>query len=514
MDKVILIYPRIEGSGNAALPPLSLISIATFLLGRYDVRIIDQGVDAEWRRTLERELSAGSCVCTGISTMTGPQIGTALEAGALVRSLAPELPIVWGGVHPSLLPEETLHHDLVDIVVVGDGEETFAELVETLRDGGDLRNVRGIVFKEGARQVRTAPRPAFALQKIPDAAFSLVHLDRYHPLTTITKKRYLPIITSRGCPFHCGFCYNARFHGRRWSSLSAEQTVSWISGLRARFGITDLILLDDNFFVDLRRVAAICHLLAQESATFGIHNANCRADTLLKMDDGLLALLRNTGFKRLFVGVESGSDKVLELIKKGTTVDDVLRANQRLRRAGIDPCYGFMAGFPGETLAEVKQTLHLMNQLIEENSAATVYPLQFYTPFPGTDLAEESKARGLPFPSSLAEWSGYHYDRLHFPVQNKAHARFLRDMHFYSRYLDDKFMAAHGFWKRQLLRLYSRMLRARIRSAWYRCLVELRLLRSWRKAGEGSHAVRALAERAVKLHSWRRRGRCCASTCD
>ena len=406
--------------------------------------------------------------------MTGPQIGAALEAAAVVRSLAPHLPIVWGGVHPTLLPRETLEHELVDIVVVGDGEETFVELVDTLRNGGDLHNVRGIVFKEGDGQIRTAPRPPFGLQKIPEAAFALVDLHLYHALPVISERWCLPIVTSRGCPFHCGFCYNVRFHGRRWTALR-QQTVSWIAALRARFGISDFILLDDNFFVDLKRVTAICQLLAAGGIKVGIHNANCRVDTLLKMDDGLLGLLRDTGFNRMFVGVESGSNRILERINKGINVNQVLEANQRLRRAGIDPYYGFMAGFPGETVEDLKGTLNLMNRLIAENPAAVVSRLQFYTPFPGTNLAEEARAQGLPAPASLLEWTEYHYDRLHFPVSDKAHGRFLNDIHFYSRFLDPKLVADDGRWRKQLIGLFSSILRTRIRCNCYSFMIEPRL---------------------------------------
>jgi len=480
MDKVILIYPHLDGPREAALPPLSLISISTFLLGRFEICIIDQRVDTEWKQKLEHELSSGKPVCAGISTMTGPQIGYALEAAALIRSLAPRLPIVWGGVHPSLLPEETLAHDLVDIVVIGDGEETFAELVDALHSGGDLDNVRGIIFRDGDRQIRTAPRPPFRLEKIPEAAFALLDLDRYRLPSSISKGCCLPIVTSRGCPFHCGFCYNARFHGRKWRSLSAEQTLEWIRGLRAQFGIADIFLLDDNFFVDLKRVSAICSGLAKESP-LGVHNANCRIDTLLQMSDGLLAQLRSTGFDCLFVGVESGSERVLRHIKKGITVGQVLAVNQRLRQAGIQPYYSFMAGFPGETVDDVKQTLALMSQLLAENPDAVVYPLQFFTPFPGTDLAVEAQARGIAYPRALTEWIGYHYDGLRFVPEDKAHARFLQDIHLYSRYLDRKAGADHKLWKKQLIRLYSWMLRNRIEHDFFGGLVEIRLLRTLRR---------------------------------
>lgn len=479
MTNVILVYPRFHERETIVLPPLSLLHIATPLVGRYRIVIVDQRVDTQWRQTLEMELAAGECLCVAISSMTGPQILSALEAAKLTRAKVPAVPIVWGGVHASLCPSETLRHELVDIVVVGDGEETFPELVDALQDGRDLAGVPGILFKRNGQEIRSPGRPPYDLSKMPEPAFSLIQLDRYPMPEIVSFGRYLPLVTSRGCPFHCGFCYNARFHHRRWSALPAPQTVALIRSLQQRFKLDGIFLLDDNFFVDLLRVEAICRQIKQEGLSLTVHNANCRADTVARMTDELLALLRNCGFNRLLLGVESGSDRILKHIQKGITVEQVLTANRRLRAAGIVPCYSFMAGFPGETVDDLKQTLSLMDRLIRENPSASVFPLFFYTPSPGTDLSDEAKAMGLDFPLSLSEWTGFDYDHLTFPAANGAHASFLQDAHFYSRYLDPKWAAAARPWKRPVLRLYSRMLRARVKNGWYDSRLELWPLRHW-----------------------------------
>ncbi len=136
MDKILLIYPSFlysDLSNNVIIMPLSLIYIATPLKDLFDIRIIDQRVDKEWRNTLERELRSGRTICAGISSMTGPQISGALEAASIIKKVSPAVPVVWGGVHPSLAPEQTIKDDRVDMIVLGDGEEPFRELVDAVR---------------------------------------------------------------------------------------------------------------------------------------------------------------------------------------------------------------------------------------------------------------------------------------------------------------------------------------------------------------------------------------------
>ena len=201
--KIILIYPSLlYGNASNALMilPLSLIYIATPLKERYDIVMIDQRIDPAWRSTLKRELSGGPVVCVGISTMTGPQIAGALEAASMVKEHVPSVPVVWGGVHPSLTPEQTIRDERVDVLVVGDGEETFEELVETLRRGGDKRSIRGIVFKEDGTVVHTPPRKQFSVAKMLLPAYDLVDVGRYRIDSMWGTGDSLPVLTKQGLP--------------------------------------------------------------------------------------------------------------------------------------------------------------------------------------------------------------------------------------------------------------------------------------------------------------------------
>jgi len=482
MNKIILIYPSLmDLDASNVILPLSLIYIATPLKGQFDIHIIDQRVDKEWRRTLTKELQSGSVTCAGISSMTGPQISGAIEAASVVRKISPAVPIVWGGVHPSLAPEQTIKNDLVDIVVIGDGEETFKEIVEMIQNGGDKKIVRGIIYKEKESIVRTPMREQFPISKIDNPAYDLIDIGRYNFMPPWVGKNTIPVLTSRGCPMRCSYCYNTQFSQKKWTSLSPEQTVTLINRLVEKYEIRDLSLLDDNFFVNLNRVKRICELIIDNDFNIEFHNVNCRVDTIAKMDDEFLELLKKAGFKQLFVGVESGSNRVLSRIKKDITVEQILTVSTKLKNAGINSFYSFMAGFPFETVDDIKKTVLLMKRLLTENPDANVYKLQIYTPFPGTELFHYLSTRGMKFPTSLEGWATYHYDRINYNGFNKEHRDFLKDMNFYTIFLDRKLFDGLSKYLRPVSYLYSKTLSFRIDRRCYSCMYELYLIKMLQK---------------------------------
>ncbi|MGD9503306.1 MAG: radical SAM protein [Syntrophobacteraceae bacterium] len=470
---IVLIYPDTMNNRSDLIPPLSLIHVGAPLMGDFDVRIIDMRIDDDWRGTLTAALSAGNVLCVGVSTMTGPQIKGACEAAAIVRSAAPSVTIVWGGVHPSLLPEQTIRSELMDVLVVGDGEETFRELVTALAGGDDIGEIKGLVFKRGGEIVTTPKRGQTKIDPRVIDAYELLDMEAYKANPAWTETESLPFITSRGCPHRCGYCYNTEFCSRRWTALTAEETVDSMLELSRRYGVRGIFLLDDNFFVNTRRVRRIAELLVESGVGLSIYNGNCRADTLAQMDEGLLRLLKRAGFDQLFIGVESGSDEILKRIGKDITVDDVMAASAKLKRVGIRPFYSFMAGFPFETAEHVKDTLRLMHALLRENPNAIVYRLQLYTPFPGTELYHCALSLGMPFPETLEGWASYHYDEIGkggFPLE---HRKLLEDLHFYTAYLDKKLSAGRSPVLRMVSHLLSDMLRLRIRHSALSYMVEL-----------------------------------------
>ena len=169
MSEIILIYPRLtrENDPSALLMPLSLIYVAQPLRRNgYSVTIIDQRVAPDWPNKLRQELSKGETICVGISAMTGLQIEGGIAAGKITRQYGGDVPIVWGGVHASLLPEQTVEDEHVDIVVIGEGERTFLELVKKLEAGESLSTINGLCLKQDGKIVHTSPQPYMDLHEI------------------------------------------------------------------------------------------------------------------------------------------------------------------------------------------------------------------------------------------------------------------------------------------------------------------------------------------------------------
>lgn len=451
--RVVLVFPRVMPPGPSArqwdLLPLSVLSLASPLLeAGYEVTLIDQRVDDGWRGALESVLNAGDVACVGVSAMTGYPIAGALDASRLAKEASPATPVVWGGVHPSLLAEQTLASPLVDLVVRGEGEASFLALVRALEAGGAraLDRVPGLSRVEGARVVHVPPAEPLGLDALPAPAYGLVDVGRYlNAPFAASGSRPLAFATSRGCPFRCRYCYNLAFNRGRWRGMSADRVQREAARLVAEHGVDGLFLLDDNFFANPRRVREICDLLVREGPAVRFLNANCRVDSIDSFSAEDLARLREAGFDELFVGVESGSDRVLAHVGKGTAVEQTLRANRKLEAAGIVPVYSFMVGMPGETREDMEATLALMVRLRDDHPAAVVNALNIYSPFPGTPLYDEAVSLGMPEPATLRDWAEVDYVRVNYAAGFSAgDLAFMRKASLLSAVVDDKLGAAAG----------------------------------------------------------------------
>jgi anaerobic magnesium-protoporphyrin IX monomethyl ester cyclase len=405
VSDVVLFFPRtdyMEKGGLSVHPPLSVLYPgATLRRCRYSVRIIDQRVEPAWRRELTTELRSRP-LCLGISAMTGRQIHWGMAAARLAREARSDVPIVWGGVHASLLPAQTVASDAVDYVVAGEAEGILPAFVRHIEARGDARAPAGVVSNP---QQTPAPSTPPDLDALPFPAYDLIDVSKYRQ-RRVRGRSSFPLLTSRGCPESCAFCYNGIYHHRRWRCESPEKTLEHIALIHTNFGRSTVDVQDDNFFVSTSRVERLCTLVLQRGlrTTF---KATCRVDHVLGWDQTFVELLRKAGVTTLFIGAESGSDRMLELLNKGHTVADVVRCNRKLSRAGIAPRYSFMAGFPGESTEETDQTVELMLRLLADNPEASCTFLQRYVPYPGTPLASACESVGWSPPESLAGWSSH-----------------------------------------------------------------------------------------------------------
>lgn len=464
---IVLYNPR----GESHILPLALVHVGSLFPGRR-VEIVDGRLDlAPEARVVELVQQA---VCLGVSVLTGAPILDALAITRAARAARPDLPVIWGGWHPSLLPEQCLAAGVVDACVTGQGERTFAETVEALDSAASLEDVAGLVWLRGDEVVRNPPRPFEDVNRFPRADFGLLDLERYFEFRGV---RRLDYCSSQGCPFQCSFCADPQVYRQRWSGLCPERVVAELAEQAERHRLREVFFNDDNFFTDLRRAEAICRGLIE--ARVGVRwFGTGRADLLRRLDDAQLALLRESGCYKINVGAESGSPELLQQIKKGTLVEEVLETAEKLHRHRIGARFSFIAGFPKEPSGSLRQTYRAV-KAIREIDGEFETPIYFYAPYPGTELALRMPALGFAPPQRLEDWRTVDLDHSIGPWISQRVRTWVPRYNFYLRHGYQKPKGGFG------RRLVHRLARARVKTGFYRLDLERRAVDFWKRLRSG-----------------------------
>ncbi|MBF0594828.1 MAG: B12-binding domain-containing radical SAM protein [Candidatus Omnitrophica bacterium] len=406
---VILFYPKTGVDLGATIaPPHGLLALAAPLLHKgYKVRIIDQRVDTFWRSNLIESLKKNP-VCVGISSMTGTQIFFALQAAKIVREFTNgRVPIVWGGAHPSSLPEQTVNSEDVDIVVVGEGDDTFVELVDAIAGHRLLKDVQGIVFKDAGAVIKTPSRPLLDVENLLPTPWELLDIEKYIHRDFYLKNTFRSMDigqTSRGCPFLCGFCSSASLRQRRWRAMSVRKSLENILEPVRRFKLDSIWIRDDEFYISPERVNGICEGIINSGIKLRWYSSGTRVDVFNRSSRDLIEIIKRSGADTLKLGAESGSDRILKLMNKGICRADTLKANLKAKSHGITPVYALIVGFPTETFDDINQTIDLFVQLRKENPQAQFELIGAYTALPQTPLYDLAIKHGLKPPERLEDW--------------------------------------------------------------------------------------------------------------
>ena len=412
---VILIYPDGgETKKTAFSPPHSLMSIAAELLGDYNVKILDQRVDPNWKSKLTTYVNQQP-VCVAISAMTGLPIKYGLETAKYIKSMADNtIPIVWGGVHASMLADQTLENEHVDIIVRGEGDVNFKKLVNALKSKEDLKKINSISFKENGKKIHTPDEKLLDLAEIKPTPWHLVDVEKYindgNMMFDGDVKRMLDIgVTSRGCPHKCSFCYNLFFNRMYWRGMPADKTFDMLKQVVDDYKVDGIWVHDDNYFVNLKRVEDVADMMIKENMDVKWTSSGITVFTYAKMPNEIKEKVVKSGCASFRFGIESASPRILEMIDKPNTAEQVYEVNRDTMKYGISPMYSFMMGFPTETKEEIEMTCKMVIKLKEENPKAQVHGIGIYTPYPGTPLYELAVKHGFQPPQSFEEWSNFYW---------------------------------------------------------------------------------------------------------
>ena len=394
MDTIYLI----NLTSDRIIHPLGLLYVGSPLKKEgYSVKIIHTTFDEIPRKT--QEILSESPLFVGFTVLTGKHVAFAAEFSREIKRGNSKIPIIWGGVHPSLLPDQCLKDDFVDIVVIGEGEKTIVEIAKVIKNSGDLKNVYGIGFKDkNGKFVITKPNDFINLDDI-QISWELVDFSEWCFVDYTTQRKVVDFITSRGCTYNCGFCYNKAFNKRRWRTHSIEFVVENLKMLKKDYGINQISFCDDNFCTDIDRAIKIVELLNEIDIM-----SSYLQFRIPSLNENLLKQLQKLGTKRILLGIESGSNRILELINKGITRELVIEKMKLLSKfPDISVNAAMIIGYPTESMKEIEMTIDLGIEISRLVPSAVV-TLQTYLPFPGSDLYNLAIKEGFIPPNRNSGW--------------------------------------------------------------------------------------------------------------
>lgn len=396
-NRVLLIRPQNVYNYNN-YPPLNLISIGSKLKSAgYDVKIINCAFENDSLDAISRELH--DVLFAGISLLTSESP----DAYRIMKHVKENsnVPVVVGGWHCTLFPEQMAGCEYVDYVIAGEGEDYIVEVAEMVKNGVKGGNK---IFHKKILNIETLPLPDYDIDKGIERFIGNYLTDKLSEYVQ-QPMRWLPYESSRGCPSHCTFCINVVTDNTRYRKKSAGKVISEIEYIVKKHNLTHLKIIDDNFFVDIKRVREICEGIISKGLNI-TWDGECRCDYFREgmLDDERLKLCKQSGLVQLTLGVESGSPYTLKLMKKGITPEQAEYAIKKCNDYKIIARSSFILEIPGESLEDIKQTISFINKLRK-------YPyftcgVGTFRPYPKCELTEKLFKEGyLTEPLNFSEWT-------------------------------------------------------------------------------------------------------------
>lgn len=436
----IILYNGINRSFFSGVDPinLGLLAISSVLKEKgYQTVLIPNIEDPNSQKLLKKELE--TAIAVGVSCMTGDPLLNASKFSKIVKKLKPKTPIVWGGYHVSMDYQNAMKNSFIDYVVRGQGEKTVVELAAAIQKKSGFSKIKGLVYRINSKTVVNPERPIEDVEQFPPYDYQL-YTDSIYP----EKIGLLVYSSSRGCPFDCTFCSVSRFYGKKHLSYSIGRFLSDIDYLVKTYNPPTISFWDDNFFVDIKRVNAFLDGYIKNKYTFDWW-AQSRAGTFAKEDPILLKRLKKCNCRSISMGAESGSPRILTLIKKHLNPQDVLLSCKNISKYGVLPGYGFMSGLPGETLNDLKMTMDLIRKIFDINPETNV---QFYgfLPFPGTEILKDCAKYGFVYPDAMSDWSIYEFHSFIGPWISKKHQKLVKRLIWIMAFVSPRTVTSTGRW--------------------------------------------------------------------
>ena len=444
-NKVIMVYPKMGFTGNFVKHiPLSLLYASSEIVKAginvelFDVRVFPNS----WEKGLEKILSHDVSI-VGISVMTGQPIKNAIEIGRFVKSINSEIKIVWGGPHCTFYPETCFQEWSCDYVVSGYGSRPFYELVTQIENNKEPEKIKGVYYRKDNQLKGTPYGKEFEFVDYREIPYHLIKDYSVYGQFDDNKVVF-SIYSAMGCPYKCAFCSSpAQYKDfkKQWVPFEVSEVVNHVKYVVENYGATYIYFIDDDSFVNLKYIESIIDEISRRGIKVKLGFRGARINEIKKMSDEFIDKLAQSGTDIMHIGAESGSNRILELVRKNCTVEDILECNMKLKKhPKIRVGYNFIFGIPTETMEEAKMTRDLMLKLVSDNSDCLIFPPNKYRPLPKTELFDFAvKQWGFAIPEQLADWINIELDgKFHSPWHPVGFDRFYNLILFGSNFIDDK----------------------------------------------------------------------------
>jgi len=398
--------------------PLGIAYLAAELVKKHNVEILDCPIEdprpkpiskkeclvgLSWEK-IKGKLKEINPDVVGISCAYTSQQHNAVKFAGLVKEYNPRITTVLGGAHPSALPADTLKNSCIDFVVTGEGEDSFVKLVDALKEEGDFRSISGVSYKKNGKiLVNKKLNYKKNIDKLPFPArhlFPMKEYFRYGKDHAFYSKNHpsITLITSRGCPNRCVYCSIHSVFGHAWQARSPKNVEKELEHLVRVYNTKEVHFEDDNLTLDKSRMMLICDKMIRNNLNLSWTTPN--GVLVNHLDEKIIKKMKEAGCYKIFLGIESGSQHVLDrIIKKSLSLDKAKAIIKILKKNGIKIGGFFVIGLPGETKTDVERTINFAKTHDFDTVSFTIA-----TPYPGTELYKNYKKNGLlenPNPSTF-----------------------------------------------------------------------------------------------------------------
>ncbi len=379
------VMPKVLEERLDYLPPLGLMYVAAYIQKEtaHEVQIIDAQVNQLNYGILEKEIKNRPPDVVGMTVMTFTLIDV-IEVAKLIKKIDSKIKIILSGPHSIIYPNETINIPEIDFLVLGEGEKAIKPLLNNIDKLEKLKSVKGLVFKLNGQIVNTGRADLIEnLDELPSPARELTPYKKYFSVVS-SHRPDTTMFTSRGCPYKCLFCDRPQL-GKNFRARSAKNVLDEMEACQ-KLGIQEIFIYDDTFGVDRQRVFDICSEYKKRDLTIA-WEIRTRVNTV---DEEILKALKDAGCQRIHYGVEAGTQKILNVLRKGITLEQVINAFKLTKKAGIETAAYFMIGSPTETKEDILQTIKFMKKINPDYAHVTIT-----TPFPATDLFQMAIEQGV-----------------------------------------------------------------------------------------------------------------------